>query len=81
MDDCVIVGPLAKVKKLTEDLGRTMLLRDVQFLEPGRPSVKFLGSMVERTVDGFRLMIDPQLIEDIVEYSGRQARYGVPPRE
>ena len=32
--------------------------------------MKFLGWMLERTVDGFRLMINPQLIEDIVQDSG-----------
>ena len=31
MDDYVIVGPLDKAMELTEDMGRTMLLRDVQF--------------------------------------------------
>ena len=70
MDDYVIVGPPAKVSELTEDMGHTMLLRDVQFLEPGKPPVKFLGWMLERTVNGFRLMINPQLIEDIVQDSG-----------
>ena len=50
MDDYVIVGPLAKVKKLTEDMERIMLLRDVQFLELGKPPVKFLGWMLERSV-------------------------------
>ena len=70
MDDYVIVGPPAKVSELTEDMGHTMLLRDVQFLEPGKPPVKFLGWMLERTINGFRLMINPQLIEDIVQDSG-----------
>ena len=60
----------AKVSELTEDMGHTMLLRDVQFLEPGKPPVKFLGWMLERTINGFRLMINPQLIEDIVQDSG-----------
>ena len=46
------------------------LQRDVQFLEPGKPPVKFLGWMLERTINGFRLMINPQLIEDIVQDSG-----------
>ena len=59
-----------KVRELTEDMGHTMLLRDVQFLEPGKPPVKFLGWMLERTVNGFRLMINPQLIEDIVQDFG-----------
>ena len=40
-----------------------MLLRDVQFLEP---PVKLLGWMLERTADGFRWVINPQLIEDVV---------------
>ena len=31
MDDYVIVGPVDKAMVLTEDMGRTMLLRDVQF--------------------------------------------------
>ena len=70
MDDYVVVGPHTKVSELTEDMGHTMLLRDVQFLEPGTPPVKFLGWMLERTVNGFRLMINPQLIEDIVQDSG-----------
>ena len=70
MDDDVIVGPPAKVSELTQDMGHTMLLRDVQFLEPGKPPVKFLGWMLERTVSGFGLMINPQLIEDIVQDSG-----------
>ena len=35
MDDYVIVGPQTKVRELTEDVGHTMLLRDVQVLEPG----------------------------------------------
>ena len=70
MDDYVVVGPHAKVSELTEDMGYTMLLRDVQFLEPGKPSVKLLGWMLERTVNGFRFMINPLLIEDIVQDSG-----------
>ena len=64
------VGPHAKVSELTEDMGHTMLLRDVQFLEPSKPPVKLLGWMLERTVNGFRLMINPQFIEDIVQDSG-----------
>ena len=51
-------------------MGNTMLMREVQVLEPGKPPVKFLGWLLERTVDGFRLMINPQLIEDIVQDSG-----------
>ena len=51
-------------------MGHTVLLRDVQVLEPGKSPVKFLGWMLERAVDGFRLMINPQLIEDIVQDSG-----------
>ena len=70
MDDYVVVGPHAKVSELTEDVGHTKLLRDVQFLEPGKPPVKFLGWMLERTVNGFKLMINPQLTEDIVQDSG-----------
>ena len=71
MDDYVIVGPPAKVSEVTEDMeGHTMLLRDVQFLEPGKPPVKFLGWMLERTVNGFKLMINPQPTEDIVQDSG-----------
>ena len=59
MDDFVIVG-------------RTMLLRDVQFLEPGKPPVKFLVWVLERTVD----------TEDIVRIRRRQARRrSVPPEE
>ena len=81
MGDYVIVGSLAKVKELTEDMGRTMLLRDVQFLEPGKPPVKFLGLMLERTVDGLRLVTNPQLFEDIVQESGQARHGGVPPRE
>ena len=61
MDDYVTVGPQTKVGELTEDMGHTMLVRYVQVLEPGKPPVKFLGWMLERTVDGFRLMINPQL--------------------
>ena len=71
MDDYVIVGPLAMAKKLTEDLERIMLLRDMQFLELGKLPANFLGWMLERTVDGFRLRINPQLIEDIVLESGQ----------
>ena len=71
MADYVIVGPQAKVKKLTEDMGRTMLLRNVQFLKPGKPPVKFLGWMPERLVDGIRLGISPQLIQDIVQDSAQ----------
>ena len=63
-------GPADQVRELTGDMGNTMLVRDVQVLEPGEPPVKFLGWMLERTVDGFRLMINPQLIEDIVQDSG-----------
>ena len=59
MDDFAIVGPLDKAMELTEEMGHTMLLRDVQFLELGKRPVKFLGWMLERTVDGFRLMINP----------------------
>ena len=63
-------------------VGRTMLLRDVQFLEPGKPPVKFLVWVLERTVDGSRLGINPQLTEDIVRIRWRQARgRSVPPRE
>ena len=51
MGDYVIVGPPAKVSELTEDMGHIMLLRDVPFLEPGKPPVKFLGWMLERTVN------------------------------
>ena len=69
MDVYVVVGPQAKVKELTEDMGHTMLLRDVQVSEPGKSPVKFLGWMHERTADGFRLMIKPKLIEDIVQDS------------
>ena len=65
MDVYVIVD--AKVKELTEDVGHTMLLRDVQFLEPGSPPVKLLGSMLKRTVHGVMLMINPQLIEGIAQ--------------
>ena len=54
MDDYVIVGPQTKLRELTEDMGNTMLLLDVQALEPGKPPLKFLGWMLERTVDGFR---------------------------
>ena len=57
------------VKELTEDMGHTMLLRDVQFLEPSKPPVKLLAWMLQRTADGFRLMINPQLIEDVVQDS------------
>ena len=70
MDDSVILGPLAKVREFTEDVGPTMLLGDVQFFESGKPLVKFRGWMLERTVEGFRLMINPQLTEDIVQDSG-----------
>ena len=66
----MIVGPQSKVRELTEDMGNTMLLRDVQVLEPGKPPVKFLGWVLQTTVDGFRLMINPQLIEDVVQDSG-----------
>ena len=52
MDDCVIVGPQTKVRELTEDMGNTMLLRDVQVLEPGKPPAKFVGWMLERTDSG-----------------------------
>ena len=45
----------------------TMLLKVMQFLEPGKAPVRFLGWMLEKTVDGFRLMINPQLVEDIVQ--------------
>ena len=55
MDNNVIVGPQTKVGELAEDMGHTMLLR------PGKPTV---------TVDGFKLMISPQLIEDIVQDTG-----------
>ena len=58
-------GPPANVKEVTGDMETTTLLRDVQFLKPGKPPVKFMGW----TVDGFRL-INPQLIEDIVQDSG-----------
>ena len=74
MDDNVVVGPPAKVKELSEDMGHTMLLKNVQNLEPGKPPVKFLGWMLERTADGFRLMINPQLIEDIVQDSWLASR-------
>ena len=47
-----------------------MFFRDVHFWEVGKPPVKLLGWILERTVDGFRLMINPQLIEDIVQDSG-----------
>ena len=70
MDDHVLVGPRTKVRELTEDMGNTMLLRDVQVLEPSKPPVKFLGWMLERTVDEFRLLINPQLVEGIVQDSG-----------
>ena len=43
MDDYVVVGPHTKVSELTEDMGHTMLLRDVQFLEPGTPPVESQG--------------------------------------
>ena len=56
MDDYEVVGPHTKVRELTEDMGHTTLLRDAQFLGPGKPPVKFLGWMLERTVNGFRLM-------------------------
>ena len=52
-------------------VGRTMLLRDVQFLEPGKPPVKFLVWVLEETVDGSRFGINPQLTEDIVLDSGQ----------
>ena len=71
MDNSLV--PLDKVKELNEDTGRTMLLRDVQLLELGRSPVKFLGWMLERTLVRFRLMIDPQLIEDIVQGFGLQS--------
>ena len=69
MDYYVIVGPQTKVRELREDMEHTTLLRGVQVLEPGKPPVKFFGWMLERTVDGFRLMINPQLVEDIVQDS------------
>ena len=77
MDDYVVVSPHTKVRELTEDIGLTMLLRDVQFLEPGKPPLKFLGWMLERTDNGFKLMINPQLIEDIVQDSGAGVKDGV----
>ena len=49
----------------------TMLLRVMHFLEQGKSPVKFLGWTLVRTVDVFRLMINPQLVEDIVQDSGR----------
>ena len=70
MDYYVVVGPHTKVRELTKDMGHTMFLRDVQILERGKPPVNFLGWMLERTVNGFRLMINPQLIEDIMQDSG-----------
>jgi hypothetical protein len=70
MDDYLCVGPYEKVKNLTDDMGHTLLLRDVLFLEVGQPPVKFLGWMLQRVAEGFRLGVNPQLIDDIVSDAG-----------
>ena len=59
MDDYVVVGPHAKVSELTEDMG------------PGtRQAAGEISGLDAGTVNGFRLLLNPQLIEDIVQDSG-----------
>ena len=52
MDDYVVVGLLARVKKADRRHGTYHALEDVQFLDPGESPGKFLGWMLERTVNG-----------------------------
>ena len=58
------------LEHLTSDMATTMLLRDVQFLEVGKPPVKFLGLMLSRDSQGFQLSVNPQLIDDIIGDAG-----------
>eukprot|EP00975_Prorocentrum_lima_P023607 4968872-Prorocentrum_lima.AAC.1 len=66
MDDYLVIGPQAKVKEITDDMAKTMLLRDVRFLEVGDEPVRFLGWMLSRTTEGITVQANQQLIDDIV---------------
>eukprot|EP00975_Prorocentrum_lima_P034592 7271374-Prorocentrum_lima.AAC.1 len=70
MDDYLVIGPQARVKELTDDMAKTMLLRDVRFLEVGDEPVRFLGWMLSRTTEGITVQANQQLIDDIVVDSG-----------
>ena len=71
MDDYVVVDLLARVKKADREHATYHALEDVQFLDPVISPVKFLVCMLERTVNGFRFGINPQLNADIVLDSGQ----------
>ena len=70
MDDYLFVGPRRHLEHLTEDMATTMLLRGVQFVDVGKPPIRFLGLVIDRQQKGFRLRVNPQLIEDIVGDAG-----------
>ena len=81
IDDYVIVVLLPRCAKLTEDMGHTMLLRDVQFLEPRQATGEISG--LDAGTDNQWIQVDDQSTVDrrhCARLWGWQTRQGSVPR-
>eukprot|EP00974_Lingulodinium_polyedra_P076883 7442905-Lingulodinium_polyedra.AAC.1 len=65
MDDFLMVAPAKQLRELTSDMGHTLLLRDVAFLERPGDEVQFLGRVLRKQLGGFDVAVNRALADDI----------------
>eukprot|EP00974_Lingulodinium_polyedra_P005069 476204-Lingulodinium_polyedra.AAC.1 len=68
-----MVAPKQRLEDLAKDMGRTLLLRGVAFLDKHGDDVQFLGRVIRKQLGGFDVAVNRALVGDIVGEAGLES--------